>query len=261
MGEERTGRSRRDGGPDQATSFGVAAAEYDRVRPGYPAAVLSWALGDEPVRVVDLGAGTGKLTRLLSRAGHDVVAVEPDELMRRQLVLTCGPEVQVLAGTGEDLPLPDASVDAVVVAQAWHWMDHTRAAAEAARVLRPGGALVLLWNIREPDDALGRAVRDAVQALSPDLSARAGAGTRVEDLDASAPDPRLVADGRTSLDSSVRYGVDDFMALVATWSYVALAPRREELLAAVRRAAGALAADDGTVVLAQSVAAFRYRRT
>ena len=96
--------------------------------------------------VVDLGAGTGKLTRLLVPAFGRVIAVEPSDAMRRKLDAFC-PKAESLAGTGQEIPLPDASVDAVFAAQAFHWFDDEPAVAEIARVLRPRGALVLMWNL------------------------------------------------------------------------------------------------------------------
>ncbi|WP_432482190.1 class I SAM-dependent methyltransferase [Kineococcus esterisolvens] len=133
----------------QARSFGAAAAVYERARPGYPAGALDWVLPPGARRVLDLGAGTGKLTRLLVARGLEVVAVEPTPGMREQFAAVL-PDVEVLDGTAEDVPLPDGSVDAVVMAQAWHWVDPERAAPEVARVLRPGGWLGLLWNVRDP---------------------------------------------------------------------------------------------------------------
>ncbi len=132
----------------QARSFGAAAAVYERARPGYPAEALDWVLPPGARRVLDLGAGTGKLTRLLVARGLEVVAVEPTPGMREEFARVL-PDVEVLDGTGESVPLPDGSVDAVVMAQAWHWVDPDAAAPEVARVLRPGGWLGLLWNVRE----------------------------------------------------------------------------------------------------------------
>ena len=130
--------------PELAQSFGSAAAEYERVRPDWPPAAVDRAvalLGLGPdAHVVDLAAGTGKLTRLLAeRFGH-VVAVEPDDRMRALL------EVEAHAGTAEHMPLADGSTDAVFVGDAFHWFDAPVALAEIARVLRPRGGLVLLWN-------------------------------------------------------------------------------------------------------------------
>lgn len=129
-------------------SFGPAAELYDRARPSYPAEALRFALGDTPVRVVDLGAGTGLLTRALVELGHEVLPVEPDPRMRAQLD-SATPGVTALAGSAESIPLPDASVDAVVVGQAYHWFDQERAHPEIARVLRPGGVFAPMWNERD----------------------------------------------------------------------------------------------------------------
>ena len=127
--------------PRRALSFGAAAPSYDAGRPSYPAEALRWVLPDGGQRVLDLGAGTGKLTGALQDLGIDTVAVEPDDAMR---ALVPG---EVLAGTAEEIPLPDASVDAVVAGQAFHWFDAARALPEMRRVLRPGGSIGLLWNL------------------------------------------------------------------------------------------------------------------
>lgn len=127
--------------------FGDAAAEYVTGRPEYPAEAVAWLIRDA-ARVADIGAGTGKLTGALVRAGVDVVAVEPDAGMLAALEREV-PSARAVLGTAEALPLPDASVDAVVFGQAWHWVDVAAASAEAGRVLRPGGALGLIWNVRD----------------------------------------------------------------------------------------------------------------
>ncbi len=145
-----------------ATSFGPAAKAYERGRPTYPAEALDWLLPDAARRVLDLGAGTGKLTRDLVARGYDVVAVDPSEGMRNELGRAL-PDVPVLPGSGESIPLDAGSVDVVLVAQAWHWFDAPKAVPEVARVLKPGGRLGLLWNIRAELDgwsrALGRLLR------------------------------------------------------------------------------------------------------
>ena len=135
---------------EQSRSFGMAAELYDRHRPTYAAEAVAWALGPRPVRVADLGAGTGILTRVVLAAGHDVVAIEPDEQMRARLTQAT-PGVAALAGSAEQIPLPDASVDAVVAGQAYHWFDPERAHAEIARVLRPGGVFAAMWNDADED--------------------------------------------------------------------------------------------------------------
>jgi SAM-dependent methyltransferase len=129
-------------------AFDVAADSYERARPGYPDDAIGWLVPKAGARVLDLGAGTGKLTRQLVAAGHDVVAVEPLPAMRAALS-TAVPQARALAGSAEQIPLPDADVDAVVVGQAWHWFDHAVAAAQIARVLRAGGTLGLAWNFAD----------------------------------------------------------------------------------------------------------------
>ncbi|MBV1853459.1 class I SAM-dependent methyltransferase [Catellatospora tritici] len=133
-------------------SFGAAAQTYAGARPTYPLEALDWALdsvpGKAPLRVVDLAAGTGQLTRVVLAAGHDVVAVEPDPEMRAQLTRTT-PGVDCLAGSAEAIPLADGSADAVVVGTAFHWFDPVAADTEIARVLRPGGVLAPMWNNRD----------------------------------------------------------------------------------------------------------------
>jgi SAM-dependent methyltransferase len=119
--------------------------DYERGRPGWPEAAVGAAAVSPDATVVDLGAGTGKLTRLLVRSFRRVLAVEPSDAMRRRLA-ELSPEAEPLGGTGQALPLADASVDAVFAAQAFHWFADERALAEIARVLRPGGTLVVLWN-------------------------------------------------------------------------------------------------------------------
>jgi SAM-dependent methyltransferase len=157
---------------ERALSFGPAAEQYDRLRPRYPEAALRWALGEQPRRVVDLGAGTGILSRAVAALGHEVVPVEPDEAMRAQLV-SVSPGLTPVPGRAEEIPLPDGDADAVVAGQAYHWFDQEPTHAEVARVLRPGGVFAPLWNSRDEsvswvvalstiaDDALGgRGIRD-----------------------------------------------------------------------------------------------------
>ncbi|WP_099344067.1 MULTISPECIES: class I SAM-dependent methyltransferase [unclassified Actinoplanes] len=132
----------------EATSFGSAAGTYERGRPPYPEPALDYLLPGGRARVLDLGAGTGKLTRQILARGLDVVAVDPSEGMLAELRRTV-PDVPAHPGTAERIPLPDASVDVVLVAQAWHWIDPARAVPEIARVLTPGGRLGLIWNLRD----------------------------------------------------------------------------------------------------------------
>lgn len=133
---------------EHARVFGRAAGIYDAARPGYPAEAVAWLTEGVDGPVLDLGAGTGKLTAALVASGHAVTAVDPSPEMLRVLAERV-PGVEALLGTAESLPLPDASVDLVTVAQAWHWVDRDVAIPEVARVLRPGGRLGLLWNDRD----------------------------------------------------------------------------------------------------------------
>jgi len=137
---------------DRSLSFGSEAAAYERGRPSYPPEAIDWLLPPGARDVLDLGAGTGKLTTRLVERGLDVVAVDPIAEML-ELLSSALPDTPALLGTAEQIPLPDNSVDAVLVAQAWHWFDPERAVAEVARVLRPGGRLGLVWNTR--DERLG----------------------------------------------------------------------------------------------------------
>jgi SAM-dependent methyltransferase len=120
---------------------------YERGRPSYPPEAVGIPGVPSSATVLDLGAGTGKLTRLLVATFFRVVGVEPDDEMRRLLVARC-PDAEALTGTAEQIPLADASVDAVFAAQSFHWFANDRALAEIGRVLRPLGTLVLMWNLR-----------------------------------------------------------------------------------------------------------------
>ena len=219
-----------------AASFGRVADAYDRGRPSYPAAALEWLvreLGLTPEStVLDLAAGTGKLTGgLLPRVGR-LIAVEPVAEMRRVLA-AAQPQVDVRPGTAEAIPLDAGSVDAVFVAAAFHWFDSEAALAEIHRVLRPGGGLGLLWNRPEWDS----------ERWYPDFA-------QVLDRARVAQDnpPNLYATGpwRAALERSPLYGPvhtrefrhvhrvtrSEFLARVASWSVVAVLPeaRREEVL-------------------------------
>ena len=134
---------------ERAGAFGSVAASYAVLRPAYPPELVPFLTGPGTGRrVLDLGAGTGLLTELLVSAGHDVVAVDPSAAMLEQLAARL-PDVRIVVAGAEALPLPAADVDLVTAAQAAHWFDPGPAAAEMARVLRPGGTVGLLWSLRD----------------------------------------------------------------------------------------------------------------
>ena len=145
----------------RAASFGAVADAYERSRPEYPEDAVRWLAGDAPADVVDLGAGTGKLTRGLVALGHRVTAVEPLPEMLEQLRRAV-PEAVALSGGAEAIPRPDATADVVVCAQAFHWFDQPVALREIARVLRPGGSVALVWNVRDETEAWVGELSDAM---------------------------------------------------------------------------------------------------
>jgi SAM-dependent methyltransferase len=128
-----------------SSSFGAVAGEYDRLRPSPSQEALDWLIPDRATDVLEIGAGTGVLTRLLAERVAHVTAVEPDDRMRA-LLGAAGAGVEVLAGRAEELPAATASYDLVIAASAWHWVDEERAVPEVARVLRPAGRLSLVWS-------------------------------------------------------------------------------------------------------------------
>jgi ubiquinone/menaquinone biosynthesis C-methylase UbiE len=149
-----------------AVGFGRAAEAYDRGRPDYPPAAVEHlvrVLGVGPgAQVVELGAGTGKFTTYLAATGAQVTAVEPVAGMRERLIQRL-PAVEAIDGTAESIPLPDASVDAVFAAQAFHWFDAARAVAEIHRILTPGGGLGLIWNVRDESLAWVRKLSEIIE--------------------------------------------------------------------------------------------------
>lgn len=186
---------------DRARSFESVAAEYERHRPEYPEEALRWAaeqLGLAPrARVLDVGAGTGKLTRGLVALGFEVVAVEPGAPMLAQLRMAV-PEAEALEGPAEAIPLPDASVQAAFAGQAFHWFDRPRALTELNRVIKSGGGLVLLWNWWNERDPLQRELGELIgyaghkpyegEELPGEPWFREAGRTVVETLEESSPD-------------------------------------------------------------------------
>jgi SAM-dependent methyltransferase len=208
------------------TAFGSEAEAYAYGRPSYPLEAVQWALPGAAQTVLDLGAGTGKLTQRLLELGLDVIAVEPLDQMRALIPRAA----QSLAGTAEAIPVDDGSVDAVLVGQAYHWFDADRALPEIARVLRPGGTLGMLWNM--DDDRVPWVARLC------DLTASEARASAV------VADPRPPYDGRMDLATPVHavfghvedYDVDRLTAMIASRSQTILMPadQRSQLLEAVR---------------------------
>jgi SAM-dependent methyltransferase len=135
---------------DRSRSFGLVAADYDRVRPSPAPEALEWLLPERRDLVVDVGAGTGLFSRALASRGAHVIAVEPDDRMRAVLQQN-SPGVEAIAASGEAIPVPDASADGVFFSSAWHWMDPDKAIPEVARVLRDGGRFGVIWTSRDSE--------------------------------------------------------------------------------------------------------------
>ena len=220
---------------DRATrsrSFETVAAEYERHRPEYPEEALCWAadrLGLEAgARVLDVGAGTGKLTRGLVALGFEAVAVEPGAPMLAQL-RDAVPEAEAYEASAESIPLPDSSVDAGFAGQAFHWFDPERALPELHRVLRSGGGLALLWNWWDE--------RDPLQAELGEVVGYAGHQPYRDDELPAAPWFREV--GRTVVESVWESSPDAFVGYLSTTSaFLTAEPEeREEALRAVREIA------------------------
>ena len=154
----------------ESRSFELVAEVYERARPGYPEEAVAWIADRLDLRegrtVLDLGAGTGKLTRSLVDTGARVIAVEPGDAMRAVLERAV-PQVEAMRGSAEDIPLPTASVDAIAIGQAFHWFRHDIAIPELHRVLRPRGGVALIWNMRDPELPLHREIGELIAPFVP----------------------------------------------------------------------------------------------
>ncbi|MFF0296789.1 class I SAM-dependent methyltransferase [Kitasatospora sp. NPDC004614] len=248
------------------SSFGAAAGAYAAHRPDYAPAAVRWALEPAPGRrVLDLGAGTGKLTGCLLAAGAEVVAVEPDPAMLSQLRREL-PEVRALTGCAESIPLPDGSVDAVLSGNAMHWFDMDAAGPEIARVLAPGGVLAGLWNLFDDGVAwvAGLAEAGGSAAIGPrDVPASWRTGTARMHLPPAGGPARFGAAEQAEFPHGQRRTADSLVATLATKAGLLVMPEheREARLARARDyLAGRPETADGEFVLPMLTGVLRARR-
>jgi SAM-dependent methyltransferase len=231
-------------------SFGAVASTYERFRPGPQPEAITWMLPDAAKTVVDLGAGTGAMTKdLVGKVDH-VIAIEPDDRMREILTRNL-PEVTARRGTGESIPLDTSSVDVVLASSCWHWMDAEAALREIARVLVPGGTLGVVWSGPDPD---GPFVSQAQAMLTEMSSGQETPGTdaggdpdlgrevmdtenRVETVFRIPQDSPFAQPEHRSLTWDVALTADELIGLLGTFSWIITMPdaRRAHVIAEARR--------------------------
>jgi SAM-dependent methyltransferase len=269
----------------RAGSFGSVASDYARYRPGPPVALVDWILPTRVGRVVDLGSGTGALSRLLIDKADEVIAVEPDDRMRSVLAEEV-PGVRPVKGRGESMPLPDRYADAVLASSSWHWMDPVPTLHEVARVLVPGGVLGALWSGPDPEGPFllqaqalltGRSHPGAEDASSGGRGSGQGSPQTNEFAGLILGDA-----GRSPLSLEIPPGVpfdppehevftwdvalnaDDLIGLLGTFSWIITMPEetRRGVIAEARRLLGELLGVEGdaTVEVAFRADAWRSRR-
>jgi SAM-dependent methyltransferase len=265
----------------RAGSFGGAASHYERYRPGPPVTAVDWILPGHVAKIVDLGAGTGALTRLLLDRAEEVVAVEPDDRMRSVLAEQV-PGARAVMGRGESIPVADGSADAVLASSSWHWMDPVATLSEVARVLAPGGTLGVVWSGPDPEGpflAQARAVLTEHSSGTAGSASRAGpgdaAGSELASLvmaDADRRAPSLEIPAGVAFDQpehrvftwDVALDADELIGLLGTFSWIITMPdeTRERVLAEARRLLrDALGVEgDATVAVAFRADAWRARR-
>jgi SAM-dependent methyltransferase len=215
--------------------FQAGAAAYERGRPGYPAGAVEWLrteLGLRPGRTVaDVAAGTGKLTRELLASGASVIAVEPVPGMRSVLAEVV-PGARALDGTAEAMPLADESLDAITVAQAFHWFDVPRTLAEFHRVLRPGGRFAVIWNSRLREQSLHKAIHELTEPYRGDSPSHYDSGWR----ESIAADGRFAAAGEMRFPFEQQFDGDGLVDRVGSISFIAALDdeERERVLGRVR---------------------------
>ena len=281
------------GHEQRRTSFSQVAQAYAAVRPDWPAPTIAWLTGTEltgteltgteltgtefteseptgtePTRsvldVLDLGAGTGKLTAALLTAGHRVLAVDPSAQMLAERA-AAAPGAQVRVGAAEQIPADDACVDVVTVAQAWHWFDGERAAAQCRRVLRRGGLLAVAWHAR--DERVDWVRELSVLAGHPDHAAaqQRGTGDGGQNAEPGAGIEQLRLGSAFGPVEVREFGYEQrltpqqLVTLASTWSYVAVSARRAEILDAVGALAHSVAGRDGRIVVPHRTRCYRAR--
>ncbi len=244
------------------SSFGAAATAYAEHRPDYARAAVRWAVEPAPgPRVLDLGAGTGKLTAVLAALGVDVIAVEPDPAMLAELRRAL-PDVRALPGSAEAVPLPDASVDAVLAGHSLHWFDMDAAGPELARVLVPGGILAGLWNVM--DDRVGwiagLARVSGSAAIGPrDLLGSWRAETAAAHLPGIGVAARFGSPEQAEFPHGQRRTADSLVAALATRAGMLVMPEQERA-AALGRIRAFLASRPGEFTLPMLTGVLRVRR-
>jgi SAM-dependent methyltransferase len=230
---------------ERSLSFGAIAEDYDRLRSGPPEAAVDWLVPAGCQVAVDVGAGTGLLTRALARKVPRVVAVEPDERMAAVLRARAAGAglsgIDVVQGRGESIPLPDASADGVFVSSAWHWLDAEHAPREIARVLRDGGRLGVIWTSR---DRAADWVREVEWFRRPGQAARdagpdgqAGQRPRQRHGEVTLPGDLFGSVAAASFTFTRRMTVDDLVGMLATYSgAITAAPEERQTAIAHARA-------------------------
>lgn len=225
----------------RSSSFGHVAAHYERYRPGPPVDAVAWLLPERVGRVVDLGAGTGALTRLLVDRADEVVAVEPDPRMREVLVREVA-GANAVEGRGESMPLADGTVDAVVASSSWHWVDPVPTLREVGRVLKPAGVLGALWSGPDPESPFVAQARDILQGTGAagvsETLAALDARDRPVDQVLTIPDGLPFTDPENHVFRwDMALTADDLVGMLGTFSWVILmdSDERQGLLDGARR--------------------------
>ncbi len=238
---------------ERSGSFGAVASAYERFRPGPPPAAIDWLLEGVAGTVVDLGAGTGALTKQLVGRVDRVLAIEPDDRMREVLVRNL-PGVTALRGAGESMPLDSAAVGAVLASNCWHWMDPEAALLETARVLTPGGILGVVWAGPDPEGPFVAQAQAMLSETSPSTSETSGdvddetdLGREVMDTDNRVETVLHIPDGsqftqpeHITLTWDIPLTADDLIGLLSTFSWIITMPedRRVHVIAEARRVLG-----------------------